>query len=171
MQQSLETDLLFIENFVHQNQQENDSFVLYLKSLESTYLDATVLALNEAITPKIDCTKCGNCCKTLMINVTDNEANNLANHLQESREKFDEKYIETGSSGMMILNKIPCHFLKENKCTVYEFRFEGCKEFPAMHLPHFKERLFTTFMNYARCPIIFNIVEHLKTETNFKKVS
>ena len=62
-------------------------------------------------------------------------------------------------------------FLKENKCTVYEFRFEGCKEFPAMHLPRFKERLFTTFMNYARCPIIFNIIEQLKVETNFKKAN
>jgi len=68
---------------------------------------------------------------------------------------------------MMIMNKMPCHFLKENKCTVYEQRFSGCKEFPALHLPDFTERLFTTFMHFERCPIIFNVVEQLKLQLNF----
>lgn len=103
-----------------------------------------------------------------MVNINETEADNLSSHLQLSRENFDKKYIEKGSSGMMLLNSIPCHFLSDNKCTVYEYRFEGCKEFPALHLPGFKKRVFTTFMHYDRCPIIFNVVERLKEELNFK---
>ncbi|HNJ58230.1 MAG TPA: YkgJ family cysteine cluster protein, partial [Chitinophagaceae bacterium] len=118
---------------------------------------------------KIDCTLCGNCCKTLLINVQEIEANNLAAHLEINRAIFDEQFIEKGSNGMMLIKTVPCSFLKDNKCTVYNFRFEGCKEFPAMHLPNFKDRLFTTFMHYNRCPIIYNIIEQLKLVLNFKE--
>lgn len=102
-----------------------------------------------------------------MVNINETEADNLSEHLHLSREIFDDTYLEKGSNGMMILNAIPCHFLSDNKCTVYEHRFEGCKEFPALHLPHFKKRAFTTFMHYDRCPIIFNVVERLKQELDF----
>ena len=124
-------------------------------------VDALVYRLNEQITPKIDCTTCGNCCKSLLINVTEEEADNLSKHLQQSREVFDNQYLEK-SNTMMLMNAIPCTFLKEEKCTVYAHRFAGCREFPAMHLPNFNKRLFTTFMHYSRCPIIFNVVEGLK---------
>lgn len=126
--------------------------------------------LNETISPQIDCMSCGNCCKSLMIPVSDVEADNLSQHLHQTREDFDEQYIEKGSNGMrMMINQIPCHFLSEKKCTIYEYRFEGCKEFPALHLPNFKNRLFTTFMHYQRCPIIFNVVEQLKEEMSFER--
>lgn len=104
-----------------------------------------------------------------MVLINDQEANNLSAHLHQSREDFDQQYLEKGSNGLMIMNRMPCHFLADNKCTVYEYRFEGCKEFPALHLPNFKRRLFTTFMHYERCPIIFNVVEELKTEMSFER--
>jgi len=132
-------------------------------------IDRLVQEINEVITEQIDCTQCGNCCKTLMINISETEANALALHLIRSRSDFDEQFVEKGSNGMMIMNKMPCHFLNENKCTVYDHRFSGCREFPALHLPNFTERLFTTFMHYERCPIIFNVVEQLKKELSFEK--
>jgi Fe-S-cluster containining protein len=97
-----------------------------------------------------------------MINVSDTEADNVAEHLNIPRKKFDDLYIETSLGGKMIINTIPCHFLNNNTCTVYEHRFAGCREFPALHLPQFKDRLFTIFMHYDRCPIIFNVIEQLK---------
>jgi Fe-S-cluster containining protein len=91
----------------------------------------------------------------------------VATKLQISRTEFDTTYLEKGSHGTMLVNHIPCHFLMENKCTIYEDRFAGCREFPALHLPHFTNRLFTVFMHYSRCPIIFNVIEQLKKELNF----
>jgi hypothetical protein len=68
----------------------------------------------------------------------------------------------------MIMNSIPCGFLSENKCTVYEKRFDECREFPHLHKDNFKGRLFGTLIHYAMCPIIFNVVEELKKATGFK---
>jgi Fe-S-cluster containining protein len=167
MNNNLVTNLVEIAAIAEKNEATNYAFINFLQQLNSTTLDNLVHQLNKEITPKIDCTSCGNCCKSLMINVTEQEADLLANHLQQSRENFDALYIERGSSGTMLINKIPCHFLQDNKCTVYEYRFEGCKEFPAMHLPQVQQRLFTVFMHYHRCPIIFNIVEQLKKVTEF----
>ena len=146
---------------------ENDRFQLFVKERNNEQIDSMVSHLNETISPQVDCTACGNCCKSLMVLISDGEADELSKHLHQTREVFNEQYLEKGSNGMMIMNRMPCHFLTNNKCTVYEHRFEGCREFPALHLPNFKNRLFTTFMHYERCPIIFNVVEQLKDEMGF----
>ena len=140
-----------------------------MKERDNDQIDKVVYRLNESISPQIDCRSCGNCCKSLMVLISGPEADHLSEHLGQTREDFDEQYLEKGSNGLMIMNRMPCHFLHENKCSVYEHRFEGCKEFPALHLPNFKSRLFTTFMHYERCPIIFNVVEQLKDEMSFER--
>ena len=163
----LETNLDRLLVAGQENELANQQFAQYLLQMDPALVDQKVHALNDKIAPKIDCTVCGNCCKTLLININEKEADALSEHLDQTREIFDKNYLEKGMNGTMLMSAVPCHFLKENKCTVYDYRFEGCKEFPAMHLPHFNKRLFTTFMHYNRCPIIFNIVEELKIETQF----
>ena len=163
---NIETNLDKLSLLAKANEEENDRFRDFLKQSNSDAIDAEVLILNNNITPKIDCTKCGNCCKSLMINVSELEADNLSVHLNLSRKDFDEQNLEKGGS-MMVMNAIPCAFLANNSCTVYEHRFAGCREFPAMHLPDFNKRIFTTFMHYSRCPIIYNVVEGLKAVTGF----
>ncbi len=163
------TDLKYIAQFAKDHELENDRFRDFVKERNGEAIDLQVQQLDAMISPTISCTECGNCCKSLMVCLNESEADALSGYLQQPREAFDEKYLEKGSNGMMIMNQMPCHFLSENKCTIYEYRFEGCKEFPALHLPHFKRRLFTTFMHYDRCPIIFNVVEQLKTVMNFER--
>jgi Fe-S-cluster containining protein len=152
-----------IQQFATANEAENERFAALVKTLDGDKVDQLVHSLNEKIAPQIDCTACGNCCKSLMINVTNEEADRLSTYFNQSRKNFDEQYLEK-SGTTMLMNTIPCTFLNNNRCNVYEHRFAGCREFPAMHLPHFTKRLFSTFMHYARCPIIFNIVENLKEE-------
>lgn len=161
---NIETNLEKIARFAEHNLSQNDIFCNTLRNIDNNQLDALVFELNNKIAPQISCTNCGNCCKSLMVNINNEEANNAAEHLKISRTEFDEKYIAKGESGAMIINSIPCHFLSDNKCTIYEKRFEGCKEFPALDLPNFNKRLFTVFMHYDRCPIIFNVIEALKTQ-------
>ncbi len=162
----VETNLEKILILANAKEVENYRFKDFLKLRNSDVLDAEVLILNNSITPQIDCTTCGNCCKSLMINVSEQEADTLANHLNLTRSDFDEQNLEKGGT-MVVMNAIPCNFLANNSCSVYQHRFEGCREFPAMHLPDFNKRLFTTFMHYGRCPIIFNVVEGLKAVTGF----
>lgn len=163
----MQQDLLFIAKESERLQPENDAFISFLKQQNDVEVDKKVLQLNQQITPQIDCTACGNCCKTLLINVEEEEAHPASKHLQISPQHFKEKYIEQGDSGMQLINAVPCHFLNKTVCSIYEYRFSGCREFPALHLPKFTQRLFTTFMHYHRCPIIFNVVEALKVELQF----
>jgi Fe-S-cluster containining protein len=105
-----------------------------------------------------------------MINVTAEEADNLAKHLQTSLAVLKEKYIEESQEGQMIINKIPCHFLEGTKCSIYQNRFTECRDFPHLHKNNFTSRLFGIMMYYEVCPIIFNVVEELKDETGFCRI-
>lgn len=146
---------------------ENDGFRIFLKQQDTGQVDKIVHQLNEEIAPQIDCTQCGNCCRSLMINITDEEAISLATRLEISVAAAKEKYIEQSEQGKMIINTIPCHFLDGSSCSIYEHRFTECREFPHLHKAHFTGRLFGTLMYYAMCPIIFNVVEKLKERIGF----
>ena len=161
-------DLEYIKTKAIELEAENTQFQDFLRNLDSLSLDKAVFELSEAISPKIECTDCGNCCKSLMVNIDEAEADHLSAHLGQSRTEFDSKYLEKGESGRMVVNAIPCHFLVGNSCSVYSHRFAGCKEFPAFHVPEFKKRMFTTYMHYDRCPIIFNVMETLKIDLGFE---
>jgi len=163
----LQTNLIEIKKIAEEKELENDRFRIFLKQQDGNKIDLIVHNLNDQVTSLIDCTQCGNCCKSLMINVTTEEATSLAAHLQISVATAKEKYIEESSEGQLIINTIPCHFLSGSKCSIYEQRFTECREFPHLHKPHFTGRLFGTLMYYEMCPIIFNVIENLKTELHF----
>lgn len=157
------TNLSIISANAEKNAAENLRFRELLKRKDAAEIDQLVFKLNEEITPQINCTECGNCCRSLMINVDDADAARLSAHLQLEKENFYNRYVERSSQGSLaVMNTIPCHFLSENKCTVYEARPNECREFPGLHHPGFTKRLFTIFMHYERCPIIYNVVEKLK---------
>ena len=132
-------------------------------------LDEKVHRINDIITPQIDCTACGACCRQLMINVTEEEKNAAATFLGTTAEEFKNDYLEESMQGKLIMNTIPCSFLSHSKCTIYENRFTECREFPHLHEKNFKGRLFGTLVHYAMCPIIFNVVEELKIELGFRE--
>lgn len=104
-----------------------------------------------------------------MINLTEENISPVAEKLNVSTADFKNKYVEESLQGQMIMNTIPCHFLNENRCSVYAERFTECRDFPHLHKNNFKGRLFGTLIHYAMCPIVFNVVEELKTETGFRE--
>jgi uncharacterized protein len=167
--QPLITNRNFIKTLAEEKLHENDAFRSYLQKIDSTDLDKKVHAINNIITPQIDCTECGACCRQLMINVTEEEKIKVAHHLHITPQQFKEKYLEESMQGKLIMGSIPCHFLADSKCTVYENRFTECRAFPHLHETNFKGRLFGTLIHYAMCPIIYNVVEELKVEVGFKE--
>jgi Fe-S-cluster containining protein len=162
------TDLSIISHNAAIKEEENFCFREELKNYDSILIDQLIFNLNESISSQIDCTACGNCCRSLMINVDDKDADRLATYLHISKPAFDEKYVERSTTGTLaVMNAIPCHFLHENKCRVYEARPDECREFPGLHRKGFTDRLFATFMHYGRCPIIYNVIEGLKEKLEF----
>jgi uncharacterized protein len=167
LQPSIQTDLLFIAKAEDEKAEENDHFLRFIHRQDGAALDKMAQDLNREISAAIDCTSCGNCCSTLMINITREEVEALADFLHEPVTDVREKYIEESLSGRCILNTIPCHFLEEKKCSIYTNRFTECREFPHLHKDGFKERLLGTLLHYGSCPIIYNVVEAVKLETGF----
>lgn len=165
--ENINTNLSEISGLSLEREIENESFKTFLLDQDGFEMDKEVQGLNAAISPMIDCTQCGNCCKSLMINVSEKETEQLAAYLQTSTTTVIKEFLEVSSNGKMVINQIPCHFLKENKCSIYDNRFSGCREFPHLHQTGFTGRLFSIFMYYPICPIIFNVVEALKTRTGF----
>ena len=102
-----------------------------------------------------------------MINVTKEEAASLADRMNTTVECLKNSHLEESMGGQLIINTIPCHFLETNKCSIYTNRFAECREFPGLHRPNFRERLFSTFMHYGRCPIVYHLLEELKRITKF----
>ncbi len=168
MTKPLIQDLTVLQQMEKAREEENDNFLFYLKQQDSSVIDTLVHSLHTEISETIDCTGCGNCCRSLMINVEPGEPEVLSAHFNISLQVMKEKYIEESQQGRMIINTIPCHFLEENKCTVYEHRFKECREFPHLHKPGFIRRFPGTLMHYGRCPIIFNVIESLKALINYE---
>jgi len=162
------TNLQIIQTFAAANEAENDEFLLFLKGRDAEETDKIAHEVNDTVSKQVDCTECGNCCQSLMINVTAAETIGCAKHLEITPEAFKEQYIEESQGGIMIINTIPCHFLAEKRCTIYEHRFTECRDFPHLHKPGFTRRFFSTMMYYGMCPIIFNVVENLKENLGFK---
>ncbi len=164
----IQDDLAIIAQHAVTAVSENETFRHFLNTKDSDAIDSLVFELNEKVAVAIDCTQCGNCCRAFMINVSEAEAEKVADYLKISLSGFKNNYLEESQQGKLIMKSIPCSFLQENKCTVYENRFSGCREFPHLDRPNFTGRLFGIFMYYGTCPIIFNVVEQLKIATNFK---
>lgn len=164
---ALETDLTAIANNAINREEENDHFLLFVRHMDGDALDAIAHSSYQQVSEAIDCTACGNCCRSLVINVTPAEVNDLAQHLKISTELTKERYIEESQQGNCFINTIPCHFLADNKCTIYEQRFTECRDFPHLHKPGFKGRLSGTLMHYGRCPIIYNVIEQMKRQLGF----
>ena len=166
-----QTDLHIIAAHATQREGENDDFHVWLKDKDGSTIDEIAHKLNGVISAAIDCTQCGNCCKNLVINVEPEDIDRTANGLNLPAEQFLDKYIETSAAGKYFVNTIPCHFFADKKCTIYEYRFTDCREFPHLHKDGFKERLLGTMMHYGKCPIIYNVVEEMKRELGFDGTS
>ena len=167
----LTTDRGLIKKLAEDNQDENDAFRNFLQKKDGRLLDEQVHRINEIITPQIDCTSCGACCRQLMINVTPEESITVAHHLSLEPQKFKKEFLEESMQGKLIMNTIPCTFLENSKCTIYRERFNECRAFPHLHESNFKGRLFGTLIHYAMCPIIYNVVEEMKVETGFVPIN
>ena len=68
------TNLKVIAIAAETNAAENLRLKELLLSSGPAFVDELVFKLNETIAPQIDCTTCGNCCRSLMINVEPNDA-------------------------------------------------------------------------------------------------
>lgn len=164
------TDLDFIKIQAKKKERENMRFRTFVKGLKpSKKTDEIAHALAETISVQIDCTTCGNCCKELMPSMSDAEIETVSTHLQMTKETFIHSFLQFSADDQAHFTKhSPCSFLDDNKCTIYEFRPESCRDYPNLHKEGFSYRMLGVVQNYGICPIVYNVVERLKLDLNFE---
>lgn len=168
---NIEIDLVKIEELSRLREKENIRFRSYLKGQDSDKIDSIVHRLNQEISAQIDCTSCGNCCSKLKPCITDEDILRLSQRLAVAPEQIKEDYTETDDDedeGKLYFKNLPCSFLKDRKCSIYNDRPEDCISFPHLHKEEFTSRLWSVINNYSICPIVFNVFERLKTKLNFR---
>lgn len=164
----METDIRKIEQQARLKEDENWRFRCYLKAsdLPVSRIDALVKKLYQEVSAQIDCTKCGNCCRVIQPLLTDADIKRLAAHLGLSVKQFRDDFIKVGSEEETgaEFSTMPCPFLRDNICSVYDYRPRDCQSYPHLHKKDFVFRMNQAYNNCSVCPIVFNVYEGLKSE-------
>ena len=166
----IETDLLKIKYFATVRENENIRFRAFLKSKSSTEVDNIVHRLHKEIAAQIDCTLCGNCCCQLKPELHEKDIIILSQIEKITPENYIDNYCEKDDfDNDIYLKTIPCRYLEGKKCSIYDSHPEECRRFPYTCEDGFISRLFEMLNFYEFCPIVFNLMEKLKGELEFRR--
>jgi Fe-S-cluster containining protein len=166
----LELNLEKIKLIAKEREEENYNFRLFLKGCCSDEVDKIVHQLNNEIISQIDCRECGNCCVALRPCVNDEDINYLSQLEKVSAKVFCQQFVvKDDFENVQYLKNMPCRYLKDKQCSIYERRPLDCRSYPHTQKTGFTSRTHSIIENYEICPIVFNLYELLKSKTHFKK--
>ena len=155
-----------IAHLARQDEARDVQFRSYLKTelpLSNRELDDVVHEIGESVSAAIDCTACGNCCRTLQIVVHSQDIARLAKRLEMTIAAFTERYVGVADDGSTYFSQgPPCPFLSpDGPCTVYEDRPRACQKYP-LTFPHVRSHARNLLESRASCPIVFNVWNQLR---------
>ena len=140
---------------------QNFYFIRKLKFKNANKVDRIAQSLHQETFEKIDCTQCANCCKHTHPLFTQKDIERVAKHVGLSEEEFKKQYWEL-DRGEYYTKELPCVFLSDNRCSIYEIRPEACQSYPFTHKKDFATRSHVHSANTLICPAVFHIVERMK---------
>ncbi|MBI5931387.1 MAG: YkgJ family cysteine cluster protein [Chloroflexi bacterium] len=160
-------DLAFIAAEAVRRAEDYDAFRYFVELDERTdaELDTLVEKIAAPIIAAIDCKQCANCCRSLDVYLTENDAQHLANGTfipleQLLTEQIDcDRAAENEEWG--VFRQKPCQFLSGKLCGVYEHRPESCRMYPVF-TPDFRWTLDEILGGVGLCPIIYHTIEQLQ---------
>jgi uncharacterized protein len=165
------TDLAYIEQTSKANEQENLEFRAYVRAdldLSDYRLHGIVQQATQEVWAHIDCRDCANCCKTRHPVFNRTEVQRIAEYLGMTAAELRARYLEVDQEvAKYITRQLPCPFLKDNLCSIYDVRPSVCAGYPHLHR-NFRNRLWQTIDNAETCPIVFNVLERLKGRLGFR---
>lgn len=165
------TDLAHIQSDSMAKEQENLDFRIFVKAeleLSDRRLNAVVRKTTEQVWSYIDCRTCANCCKTQQPAFSRAEAQRVATYLGMTLQELAAHYLTSDAdAGKYVTQRCPCPFLENNLCTIYTVRPAVCQNYPHLHR-NLRSRLWQLLDNASVCPIVYNVLERLKTRLGFR---
>ncbi len=159
-------EIPLIARYARHNENADYSFRAYMKGelpLSNEELDASVKEITDEVWAQIDCTTCGNCCRSLQVEVNETDIKRLAARFEITPQEFRTRYVKQAKEGYLHFASPPCPFLSDNNlCTVYEDRPDTCRDYPFLHQPNFRSRSLLMIETTAICPIVFNVWQRVK---------
>ena len=149
---------------------ENYQFRSFLKNrADEKKLDAQFLSLHNELFGNYDCTKCRNCCKEYAPTLPENEIVAVALHFNMQKEDFINQFMEF-KNGEHYVKGSPCRFLNEdNSCQIEDCKPQCCKDYPHTNKPERLWSLLGIVNSASVCPVVFEMLERLKVQYNFKR--
>jgi Fe-S-cluster containining protein len=166
------TDLVQIQRAAVAQADENSAFRTFVTlelELSDRRLNTIVTETTVEVWQHIDCRTCANCCRSQHPTFSRPEVQRIAAYLDLSVEELQARYLTSdASSGKYITRELPCPFLEDNLCAIYEVRPAVCAGYPHLQR-NLRSRLWQTIDNAAVCPIVYNVLEGLKQRLGFRE--
>jgi uncharacterized protein len=168
-------DLIQIRELAKNKEDENWRFRQFLKTrcdLNPDRIDRRVFEITQRVWAGIDCTACANCCRQVHPSFSEEDVDRLARRFQTERQQFIETYLqptEDRGDNPWKTRTLPCPFLKENRCSIYEDRPADCRGYPYLYEPEFVSRTMGMIDRTFTCPIVYEVVEDLKKSLGFSR--
>jgi Fe-S-cluster containining protein len=166
------TDLVQIQRNAVAQADENSCFRTFVKlevELSDRRLNAVVSETTAEVWKHIDCRTCANCCRSQHPTFSRPEVQRIAAYLGLTVEELRTRYLTSDAdSGKYITRELPCPFLENNLCAIYDVRPAVCAGYPHLQR-NFRSRLWQTIDNAAVCPIVYNVLERLKKHLGFQE--
>ena len=154
-----ETNPKRLSKLCEQQEEANTCFYKFLKSDKLNQRRFSNIV--KEVTKKIDCTSCGNCCKKIAPDISNEDIKRISSYLSLSTEEFIQKYLKKTTEDRFQFKDTPCIFLQQNRCEIYKVRPEECKNYPYLQ-KDISTRCIQFFTNAEICPIVFNVLENTK---------
>ncbi len=170
----MEKDPQVVADLARRREDENWRFRAFLKRASHRVVqqvNASARHAGEAARDQMDCTTCAACCRDNWVPLTEDEIARLSRRLQIDPETFRARYLtKDDEEDGWAIDARPCPFLVGTRCSVYEDRPEVCREYPYIggDLP---TRMLGVIERAATCPIIFEMLEHVKRDIGFDRFS
>ena len=167
MSDNLELSVDVIASLAEAHWADNWNFRAFLQQkVAPSEIDREVQDLCRAVSAKIDCTACGNCCREIHPHLRAPDVTRLASGLGVTESELKSS-LRDDVEKTSVFRESPCPMLKDNKCSVYLHRPDDCREYPHLHKPDFLGGSIGTIENYGTCPIVFNVYGQLKKRWSY----
>jgi len=163
MKPAYSINLKEIKNIAIKNETRNKLLFNALLNLDNETIDFLFHSNSSLIEKEIDCKLCGNCCSEIPTSFSETESIYLSKQFGLSKEIF-LKTKTIPQADEFIFNTLPCPFLIDKKCTIYENRPLTCQQYPNLKHTTMKNFLIGAFNNYHECPIVFFVIENIFQE-------